>query len=130
MPDIREVLNALDADDKANWLHHRAEIRRSFIHAHSITVGNANWTEEDDAFLDLIDIKLALLFDRSGRMAQDKTIVEKSDGDTIIEDIKREAAKVVRNDSEDAKFISQASAMLAQASEPQKAINGWATATH
>lgn len=120
MPDIREVIKALDTDDKANWLHHRTEMRRSFIQAHNTTVGIANWTEEDDAFLDLIDIKLALLFDRSGRMDQDKTIVEKSDGDTIVEDIMKEAAKIVPSD---------ATKLMQGNVQVQAATNSWG-ATH
>lgn len=118
MPDIREVLNALDTDDKANWLHHRTEMRRSFIQAHNTTVGIAQWTEEDDAFLDFIDIKLALLFDRSGRMASVKTIVEKTDSNKIVEAIIKDAATL-----KPAVFVSSATKMMQEALP----VDGWAT---
>jgi hypothetical protein len=120
MPDIREVLKALDTDDKANWLHHRTEMRRSFIQAHNSTVGIAQWTEEDDAFLDMIDIKLALLFDRSGRMLTTKTIVEKSDGDQIEELLIQANANL-----KPTAFVSPASAMMANV-DAHKTANEWA----
>lgn len=68
MPDIREILNALDVDDRALWSEHRTTMRRAFLTAHNATVGIGNWSANDDAFADLIDIQLALLFDRAGRM--------------------------------------------------------------
>lgn len=119
MPDIREVLNALDTDDKANWLHHRTEMRRSFIQAHNTTVGIAKWTEEDDAFLDFIDIRLALLFDRSGRMASDKTIVEKSDGNKVEEMLNKANDNLIPD-----VYVSDATKMMLQDTKPAAE---WAT---
>ncbi len=85
MLDVREILKSLDADDKALWLEHRTAMRRSFISAHTTVLGITKWDENDDAFLDLIDIRLALLFDRSGRMTQqlDKVLVDKADSKEI-----------------------------------------------
>jgi len=85
MLDVREILKSLDTDDKALWLEHRTAMRRSFMSAHTTVLGIAKWDENDDAFLDLIDIRLALLFDRSGRMQHqiDKVLVDKADGAKI-----------------------------------------------
>jgi hypothetical protein len=54
--------------------------------AHNSVLGIAAWDANDDAFIDLIDIKLALLFDKSGRFAATKDIVGK-DGEKIEADI-------------------------------------------
>lgn len=97
MPDIREVLNALDEQDKRLWSQHRTEMRKSYMTAHNSVLGIAAWDHNDDAFLDLIDIKLALLFDKSGRFTPNwkedkiKEIVTVKDGDNIIKQIENEA---------------------------------------
>ena len=86
MPDIREIINALSIDDRALWSEHRTIMRRSYLNAHNNTVGVAKWSPEDDAFLDLIDIRLALLFDRAGRLHAVKEII--GNGDKIESDLK------------------------------------------
>lgn len=68
MPDIREVLKALSIDDRALWSEQRTIMRRAYLNAHNETIGIGNWTYEDDSFMDLIDIRLALLFDRGGKL--------------------------------------------------------------
>ncbi len=83
MPDIREVLNALDEEDKRLWLLHRTEMRRSYLTAHNAVLGIHTWNNSDDMFMDYIDIKLALLFDQSGRTKNTKTIVSGADADKI-----------------------------------------------
>lgn len=75
MPDIREILNALTIDNRALWSEQRTIMRRSYLNAHNETVGMANWIAEDDAFMDLIDIRLALLFDRAGMLETTKEII-------------------------------------------------------
>ncbi len=86
MPDIREILNALDPDDRALWSEHRTTMRRAFLTAHNATVGIGKWNANDDAFADLIDIQLALLFDRAGRMdTGGKDII--GNGDKIEADV-------------------------------------------
>lgn len=67
MPDIRDVLKALDDEDKRLYSQIRTEMRRSYIAALSQIIGIDQYDANDDAFLDLIDIKIAILFDRSGR---------------------------------------------------------------
>lgn len=97
MPDIREVLAALDETDKRLWSQHRTEMRKSYMNAHNSVLGIAAWDHNDDAFIDLIDIKLALLFDKSGRFTPSwkddkiKEIVIAKDGDRIIEQIENDA---------------------------------------
>ena len=93
MPDIREVLNALDEEDKRLWTIHRTEMRRSYLTAHNAVLGIHTWNSSDDMFMDYIDIKLALLFDQSGRTQTSKTIATEADA-AKIETTLAEAAKV------------------------------------
>lgn len=86
MPDIRQILAALDDNDKQLWSFHRTEMRRSYMTAHSETLGLTAWNNEDDAFLDLIDIKLALIFERAGKFQTAKDLVG-NDADRIEADI-------------------------------------------
>lgn len=88
MPDIREILNALSIDHRALWSEQRTIMRRSYLNAHNETVGMANWTHEDDAFLDLIDIRLALLFDRAGLLNTTKSIIDTERQEAVESDLK------------------------------------------
>lgn len=83
MPDIREVLAALDEEDKRLWSQHRTEMRRSYMAAHNSVIGIAAWDAHDDAFIDLIDIKLALIFDKAGRFNTVKEVASRSDAAAI-----------------------------------------------
>ena len=83
MADIREILAALSAEDRAMYTQHRNEMRRTFLTAHNETMGMQSWAEEDDRFLDYIDITLALLYDRAGRLVAAKSVV--GDDKTTIE---------------------------------------------
>src|SRR6185369_4132352 len=65
------------------WSEQRTIMRRSYLNAHNHTVGIGAWTHEDDAFMDLIDIRLALLFDRCGKLEATKDII--GDDDKRIE---------------------------------------------
>lgn len=85
--DIREILLALSPDDRALWSEYRTAMRRSFLTAHNMTVGIGNWSDKDDAFTDLIDIQLALLFDRAGRFEATKDIIGLEKGEAIAADI-------------------------------------------
>lgn len=75
MADIREILAALSPEDRATYTQRRNEMRRSYLSAHNETMGMENWAANDDQFLDYIDIMLALLYDRAGRLVSEKTIV-------------------------------------------------------
>ena len=95
MADIREILAALSEEDRAMYTQHRNEMRRSYMVSHNQTVGMDKWSETDDQFLDYIDIMLALLYDRAGRLmatkdmiGDDKTKIEK-DIDTIETNLKK-----------------------------------------
>lgn len=83
MPDIREVLAALDPQDRVLWSQHRTEMRKSYMNAHNSVIGIAAWDANDDAFIDLIDIKLALIFDRSGRFNAVKEVASQKDANEI-----------------------------------------------
>lgn len=101
MPDIREVLAALDDTDKRLWSQHRTEMRKSYMNAHNSVLGIAAWDHNDDAFIDLIDIKLALLFDKSGRFTPSwkddkiKEIIHANDSKQTEDDI-LEQEKLIR----------------------------------
>lgn len=75
MADIREILNALSVEDRAMYTQHRNEMRRSYLMAHNETIGMEKWGNEDDRLLDYIDISLALLYDRAGRLVASKEII-------------------------------------------------------
>lgn len=66
MPDIRDVLKGLSAEDRAIYTEVRTQMRRAYLYAHTKTLSIEQFNETDDAFLDLIDIKIAMLFDRAG----------------------------------------------------------------
>ena len=68
MLDIREILKSLSPEDRTVWEQSRTEMRRTYLNAHNAIVGVAAWDKHDDAFMDLIDIKIAVLFDRAGKI--------------------------------------------------------------
>ena len=83
MADIREILNALSTEDRAMYTQHRNEMRRSYLLAHTETIGMDKWASEDDRLLDYIDISLALLYDRAGRLMASKELI--GDDKEVIE---------------------------------------------
>lgn len=84
--DIREILKALDEKDRRLWSECRTAMRKVYLTAHNKVLGLADYEAQDDAFMDLIDIKLALLFDRGGRVNTSKTITG-DDADKIEKDL-------------------------------------------
>lgn len=66
MPDIRDVLKGLDPDSRAVYTEVRTQMRRAYLYAHSKALPIELYNQEDDNFLDMIDIKIAMLFDRAG----------------------------------------------------------------
>ena len=84
--DIREILKALDEKDQRLWSECRTAMRKVYLTAHNKVLGLADYEAQDDAFMDLIDIKLALLFDRAGRVNTTKTLTG-DDADKIEEDL-------------------------------------------
>lgn len=85
--DIREILAAIDEKDRQLWSDCRTNMRKVFISAHNKVVGIANWSHIDDAFLDMMDIQLANLFDRAGRINSPKPIVSDEDAEKIKNDL-------------------------------------------
>ena len=66
MPDIRDVLKGLSPDDRALYAEVRTVMRRAYLSVHAKLLPIDKYTIDDDAFCDLIDIKVAMLFDRAG----------------------------------------------------------------
>jgi len=89
MPDIREILKALGPEDKTLWQQCVTAYAQSNLNAHNSTIGVAGWSHDDDAFLDLIDIKLATLFERSGRLESTKDIIGVEDAKAIEASIEK-----------------------------------------
>lgn len=85
--DIREILAAIDEKDKQLWSSCRTNMRKVYISAHNKVVGTANWSHVDDAFLDMMDIQLANLFDRGGRLETTKPLVDNEEAEKIINDL-------------------------------------------
>ena len=66
MPDIRDVLKGLSSDDRALYSEVRTVMRRAYLSVHAKLLPIEQYEQIDDAFLDLLDIKIAMLFDRAG----------------------------------------------------------------
>lgn len=75
MADIREILAALSDEDKALYTEHRNKMRQRYMLAHNQTIGTEKWSTTDDQFLDYIDIMLALLYDRAGKLVATKELI-------------------------------------------------------
>jgi hypothetical protein len=90
--DIRKLLEALAPEDKDVWQRCRTDMRKAYINAHNTIHGVERWELEDDAFLDLIDIKIATLFDRNGRLENADEVIPSASN---IEDEIRKAVRSV-----------------------------------
>ncbi len=65
--DIRDILNNLDDNDKQLWQNCRTDMHRTYLNMLHQAMGIVSIDETDLAFMDLCDIKLALVFERAGR---------------------------------------------------------------
>jgi|SRR6185312_3585316 len=90
--DIRKLLDALAPEDKEVWQRCRTDMRKAYINAHNTIHGVERWELEDDAFLDLIDIKIATLFDRNGKLATVERIIPSAQN--IEDEIKKAVSSV------------------------------------
>ncbi len=115
--DIREVLAAMSEDDVKLWQQHRTEMRRSYMTAHNSALGLAAWDMYDDAFLDLIDIKLVYIFDRAGRIAAHKPLVNEGAADKIETAIIKQSEKVAGNIPSAKELLSSAQALTAASNQ-------------
>lgn len=66
MPDIRDVLKGLSDEDRALYQETRTNMRRAYLAAHARVLPIDKYDENDDHFLDIIDLRIAILFDRAG----------------------------------------------------------------
>lgn len=90
--DIREILKSLSDEDRQLWSQFRTEMRRCFITAHTTIIGGQKWDYTDDSFIDMVDIKLALLFDRAGKINAPSDIIGADDTKPTEKDL--EEAKI------------------------------------
>lgn len=67
MSNIRDILQALNEQDRRLFLKTRAAMRREYIRATIELVGADAYAETDDLFLDVIDNRVCELFKRAGR---------------------------------------------------------------
>lgn len=81
--DIRQLYASLSEADKALYQQIRTEMRKIYLRAHTNIVGMDNWNNHDDAYMDLIDIKLASLFDRAGAIEGVKSPINKEEEKSI-----------------------------------------------
>jgi hypothetical protein len=91
--DIREILNSMSDQDKHLYNQHRVEMRRSYLTAHSTVLGVVQWDHGDDMFMDYVDITLAMLFDRAGKIEATKPVIHVADLEKIEKTIDEVAPK-------------------------------------
>jgi len=99
MPDIRDILDALDEADRRLYAQIRTRMRGAYLQALVEVVGIHEHNEHDDYFLDLIDIKVATLFDRGGRFDAVKGKLNSKIADKIEDEIKDEAKIISQGQS-------------------------------
>lgn len=91
MPDIRDVLKGLSPEDRAIYSEVRTTMRRAYLAAHAAKLPINQYEETDDAFLDLIDIKIAMLFDRAGVFDHSTGQLNSETANNIENDVKATA---------------------------------------
>lgn len=115
--DIRELYNSLSSEDRIIYQQLRSSMRKLYLTAHNSIVGIDNWSLDDDALLDLFDIKIAVLFDKAGRIEGIKSVVDKDETKAIEGKIEAQGDKVtIKMNTE----MSEASQKLAA-----KVATGW-----
>lgn len=112
MPDIRDVLKGLSPDDRALYTEVRTVMRRAYLAAHARVLPIEQYETTDDAFLDLCDIKLAMLFDRAG-------VFNHADGNLETK-VAAEIEQTVHSDAETA-----ATRLMKQPLQQNGANQGW-----
>lgn len=98
MPDIRDLLKGLTPEFAAIYTEVRTTMRRAYLYAHSKTLPIEEYNEADDQFLDLIDIKIAQLFDRSGSFDHSKGNLNTEQAKELETDIQN-AANSIQSDA-------------------------------
>lgn len=85
--DIRALYKSLSSEDRSVYQSIRTDMRKVYLNAHTNIVGMEHWNSDDDYFMDLLDMKIATLFDRAGHIEGVKPIVDKEEEKTIEEKI-------------------------------------------
>lgn len=98
MPDIREVLKGLSVDDRASYMEARNVMRRAYLAAHARVLPIDRFEIEDDQFLDLIDIKLATLFDRGGLFDSSKGSIDTEQANEVERAVESAATRLMKAD--------------------------------
>jgi hypothetical protein len=89
-------------------------MRKCYLSAVAATVKIDGFAHEDDSFLDLIDIRLALLFDRAGWLPAS---LEKVTG--------KEESDVIENELKDAEDALKAGGSQAEPKTLVDKVTGW-----
>ncbi len=118
MPDIRDVLNALEEKDRHLYAYLRTAMRSVYLTAVSDVVHIQNYSQEDDAFMDLIDIKIAILFERAGKFNAAKGHIDEAAAVAIEQQIHEAATKL------SVVPTTQSQKVLAEFA-PNKSASGW-----
>src|ERR1700748_2918899 len=118
--DIRELYKSLSPEDRIIYQKLRTDMRKLYLNAHNSIVGVENWSLEDDALLDLFDIKIAVLFDRAGSIEGLKPVVDKTETETIEKAIEAQGEKVTTKMHTE---MSEASQKLA--ASKSNGVAGW-----
>lgn len=119
MPDIREVLNALEEKDRVLYSYLRTEMSSVYLKAVHETLGITNFNQEDHAFMDLIDIKLAILFDRAGKFNNAKGSIDEEAANEIEKQITEAASGLKFNNT------PTPSQRVLDSYAPKSAPQGW-----
>ncbi len=93
--DIRQLYKSLSPEDRAVYQSIRTDMRKVYLNAHTNIIGMEHWDNGDDAWLDLIDIKLATLFDRAGKIEGLTAIVDKEEEKMIEEKVEVRGQEIV-----------------------------------
>lgn len=99
MSDIREVLRGLSNDDRALYTEIRTTMRKTYMATHARLLRVDRWEIEDDAFLDMIDIKIAMLFDRAGIFDHSQGSIDTEKATEVEAQIESAATRLMKNDN-------------------------------
>src|SRR5229473_3339209 len=86
--DIRQLYKSLSIEDRGVYQSIRTDMRKVYLNAHTNIIGMDKWNSNDDYFLDLVDLKVAELFDRVGRI--EGIIIDKSEAKDIEDKIEQQ----------------------------------------
>lgn len=92
--DIRALYKSLSPEDRIIYQQIRSDFRKIYLNAHNNIVGMDKWSMDDDYFLDLLDIKIAEMFDRMGKVDSAVTVVDKEEKEVIEASIEKSGNKI------------------------------------